>query len=337
MHTIFWILIGFILLAGISLLIIQHNKNKDKLHNFVVKMWGKKWILHYATPFWITIILTFVFNLSLMGMHIEATPYSLMGMTINFQPCFLIAINLGFSILTFFLSLELQRCFLHILFSRTFINAMNETANEHFVLQAFTVELYKQFANTDNFLTHLKDVNFKNIDELIKNIKASEGGVSLSTYLYAVLLKESLLQKPSILFSVWNLEIVQLTEKNDYAFYTNYLNNIYKTLDKNKKKRIFISNANTDITEDIKVQHKNWGFDNIYWCNSTTFEDIRRKSNANEKYDDFILFESGKNKWIIGKDKDDKKTRICYKDETVDNIKNFFSDDNIQQYESITL
>jgi len=326
---------GICVCIGIDVLLIVmmgcfHFYNKEWTHNFVIKLWGKKTILHYTAPFWLTIILTLVFNLSLNAVNIPAE-YS------DIKTYGIYAINLIFAIITFFLGLYLQRFFLQALFSKAFTKYMDTTSGQYFVLQAFTVELYRQFADTDNFLTHFKNVNFKNIDDLIKNIQAPDGGVSLPTYLYAVLLKESLLQKPTILFSVWNLNVVKLSEVKDYDFYTTRLDYIYGKLDKDNKRRIFVSNDKLDITDDIRKQHGEWGFESIYWCSNNIFDNIRESLSANDnKYDDFILFESGKNKWVIGKDKDDKKTRICYKDETVSNMKHLFSDENIKKYELIT-
>jgi hypothetical protein len=308
-------------------------------------MWGKKWILHYATPFWITIVLTILFNVSLAHINIVSTQYSFLGMTIDFKPFSLIAVNLCFSILTFFLSLELQRCFLHTLFSRTFINAMNETVNEHFILQAFIVELYRQFTSTPNFLKHIKesteDDGFQHIVDLSAKIKGN--GVKLSTYLYAVLLKESLSQKPSCLYSVWDTRVVNLNNTEEYSFYTDYLTEIYSkyVIEKNNKIRIFITeNENTfdtNFPDNLKQKHKEWGFEKIYYCSSSSFQDSVRKENGNEKYDDFIIFELGKSKWIIGKDHSDKKTRMDYHEQLVDNMKKCFSESYLNTYKIINL
>ena len=329
---------GIYFCIGIDVLLIImigcfHFCNKQWAHNFVIKLWGKKSILHYTAPFWLTIILTLIFNLSLNAVSIPPE-YS------EIKKYGIYAVNLIFTIITFYLGLYLQRFLIQALFGKAFTKYMDTTSGEYIVIQAFTVELYRQFADTDKFITHLKSVDFDNIDDLVQNIKASKGGVLLPTYLYAVLLSEALLLQPSILFSVWNLDVVGLSkeEENDYDFYKIRLNNIYKKLNPNNKKRIFISNNETDITDEIKAQHKDWGFEKIYWCNHETFNDIRKTlSTDDNKYDDFILFESGKNKWVIGIDKEDKKTRICYKDATVVNMRRLFSDDNIKKYKIIQI
>jgi hypothetical protein len=311
----------------IVLLLFLLSRNKEKWHNTIVKWSGKKYIINFMFPFYLTVALTLVLNIAL---YIIDIPEKYISKQSFFAVC--VVINLLFTILTFLLGIHLQRLFVQALFSKAFIASMDSLARGYFIVNAFVVELYKQFATKPNFLTqHLKNHDFDNMTDLERNIQ-SASGVSLSTYLYSVLLKESLLQEPSIVYSVWNLNVVPISSKGDYAFYAKLLKDYYGSLNNDEKKRICVSNDINDITDEIKIQHREWGFDNIYWCSQSIFEDARIRLDLRLGFDDFVLYESGDNKWIIGVDKASTKTRICHTDEDVESMKQLFTSECIEQY-----
>ena len=239
-YIMFWILIVLEILAGIFLAIYRFNEkmqSDEVVHNFVIKVSGKKRILDTTTPFWITIILTLFFNMSLLyGIKIGSlSSVSFFGANINIEPPIVIALSLGYTIITFNLCLGLQRSFLHALFSPIFVDAMEAISKEYFILQAFVVELYKQITDEPNFISALQgseEGGFEHFLGLLKNIQ-SDNGVKISNYLYELLLTKSLSQKPSCVYSVWDTRIVKLEY---WCKYTEQLDKVYKHIKKQDKK-----------------------------------------------------------------------------------------------------
>ena len=332
---VFLIFVSIYVILAIVLLCIKKN-----ISRFALKMLGNlRWFLDVAMPIGATILLTILFNLLMYYSNTNENGNEQLyffGMIIHAKNWMIVfAMNAMFAILTFFLALELQRYFVQALFSRHYINAARKITNEFFILQAFVLKIYNQTISTPNFFRHCYcqvngnfEICFSNISELIDNIKG--GGVKLSTYLYAVLLQESLLQKPSCLYSVWDTRIVDINNNSDYRQYTESLSKIYtKLTDKDKKIRIFISESDnfaTTFPETLKNKHKEWGFEKIYYCTSAVFQTIKTDANMHESYDDFIVFESKKTKWIIGKDYQDRKTRISNDTDLTNNMTKCFTE-----------
>jgi len=341
---LFWIIIIYVF-VGILLCFVPRCFGKQRIRNFALKVLsGRKWLLDVTMPFVLTMFLSFVFNFVILKVQ---TPnvVNFLGIPIN-NGYWMLGANMLFTIPTFFVGLALQRYFIQIVFSQYHIKTMEQITKENFVLQAFILELYRQFTDETKFLSHLNEgKDFQNIDKLIRNLK-SDSGVKLSNYLYAVLLKQSLLQEPSCLYSVWDTSIVDIEDDEDYRFYTEYLEEIYtKTKPLTDKIRIFIIDKTIIFKNEEEERkyfakqienHKKWKFNEIYYCTDEAFEKIKSNENASEKYDDFILFESGKTKWIIGKDRSDEKTRIDYVDGVIENMKKCFTN-HISEYKKISI
>jgi len=334
---LFWIIIIYVFF-GVLLYFVPLFLGKHRIRNFALRILsGRRWLLDITMPFWLTMCLSFLFNIFILKVQIPDVVIFL-GIPIN-NGYWMLGVNMLFTIPTFFIGLALQRYFIQIIFSQHHISAMEQISNEPFILQAFVLELYQQFTDKPNFLKLIKDEEtFDNIDSLIKDIKSSDG-LKLSTYLYAILLRKSLSQTPSYLYSVWDTKIVNIDmekHQEEYREYLNHLDSIYEKLtNKDKKIRIFVSdspNFKEQFPSELKKQHKEWGFEKIYYCTSVFFSDIKTKMHVKAGYDDFILSE----KWIIGKDRCEGRTRIDNNYGVIKDMKKIFTN-HTNAYQQIDL
>jgi len=305
-------------------------------------------------PFWLTLLLTVFINIAMFFIDFDAL---FQGKAISSNLFILIA-NTAFAIFTYFIAQAIQNLMVRVTFHESFENLLKKVTKLKPVLRGFAVELLKQFGTNSAFLYHMKDTTSDatpsfSIASLIADIQSSSG-VKLSNYLYALLLNESLLQKPTALYAVWDLETVELEKEDiEYKFYTDSLKDAYDRIkDNNKKIRIFVTpNDDEDYAEKfehsdafkkLKAAHINWGFNEVYICSQTVFNDKKNSECIQGCCHDFVVFENEKtkDKWLIGKDRKEKKARIEIADstESVKKIIDFFNDEgNFHLFRKLTL
>ena len=309
-----YICIGVQLLLIVVFLVLSYcvrSEGGGHGRSLVLKLWNKRWLFHYSTPFWLTMFLAFVFNMSLLQVSVVSSEESsVVGLSFAPYGIGLVAFSLFFAALTFFVATILQKLFVQILFTTAMARTMEILDRQHDFLQAFVIELYAQFSYAPNFIAHIANTQdtYSNIGSLVSNLQ-SDQGVFLDNYLYSILLRSSLNQKPSVLLSVWDTTLVNLNEQSLYNRYFDVLEKVYLKIDNDDNKcRVFVVDDDS-VAEfarefqrvGLQEKHRNW-YNAVYYCSKSQYEEVKSAlDNVVYNDDDFIFFQIKNQQWIIGK------------------------------------
>jgi hypothetical protein len=267
---------------------------------------------------------------------------------------FIITMLIAFA--TCSLSITIHYLAMRLVFKELLTNLMFNISNNPIVLRKFIAKLFENLMTDEKFLENMdatRNDGVFNIEELTHRIRHT--GVKLSIPIYSELLKSFLIEKPSYLYAIWNVNMVKLDNNTAWHSYLELLKDIYPKI--KDKKRIFVFNrrkiigGQTAATEEIqttavveKIREKlekeyliKWGFSSIYVCEESTFRTVRGSDSGSELYDDFIMFATGKKQWIIGIDSKNERTRISDDSRISQNMKKIFEDGNLSKFTKIVI
>lgn len=245
----------------------------------------------------------------------------------------------------------LQERFYSYVFTSSLSTFIKVSRQKHPVTQKFAAELLMRFLDGNDieklkeiFINGLQTAN--NIGELINKLETASrtsGGIYMKDQSdYSLLLTLSLEFNPQIINAMWDTEMISITdavEKHKYIRYFEELSMAYKKTSVEKYcHRIFIFKDIIEYQayqlnpnwETLKKWHKDWGFNEIYYCYKEQFNDIKRNNisdTVSHLLDDFVIYSISEGfKWIICRDKETQKVYLIHSNITTLKETNKFYD-----------
>ena len=292
-----------------------------KIRIFLINLTLMKSFIQVYFPVSMTILLTLFFNLLIFNIE-----------QFNKELFWVLFLNFLFAIFLFIISSIAQDQFIRVVYTEGLSELLRNLNGKHFIIKKFASKLFLNTIKGPDFFKKVADKEIGNLEDILNGF--NNNGVKLPISLYSEFLSESIFKTPKSLKATWDTTTIVV---NNYAPYSEYLKLLEKTYT-NKwlktKERIFVFKdetqfqANQDSFKKLVDLHLNdWNFKIIYYVYLNDFSTLQKTySFIKRELIDFVIYETIFQKWIIGKNAEERIFLIDDK---------HFIDDTIRFYNSL--